>query len=85
MALSDADALKLLARVAVLHHVVDLMFRETAISAGKSADDVSKFAETVKQFFEKNIPPGSTEMHINAEVDLLFQQIAADIRNLGSP
>jgi hypothetical protein len=84
MSLTDADILRIVARLTVLEHVVGLMFRETAIGAGKTADEVTQYAETVKQYVEDKLPPGVTEMAINAEVDRLFQQIAADIRTLGS-
>jgi hypothetical protein len=50
MALSEADILKITARLALLEHVVGAMFRETAIAAGRTADDVAQHAETVKRF-----------------------------------
>jgi hypothetical protein len=84
MALSDEDAFRIVARLTVVEHVVGLLFREHAIAGGKTADDVTRYAETVKQFFETKLPTGLAEMHINAAVDRLFQQMAADIGNLGS-
>lgn len=45
MPISDEDAMRLVARVALLHNIAGLMFREMAIGTGKSADDVARFAE----------------------------------------
>ncbi len=82
--MTETDLSKLVARLTVLEHVVAMMFRENAIQNGKSANDVSLLAEEVKRFFEVNTRRPDVEMHINAEVDRFFQQIASDIRNQGN-
>ena len=58
------------------------MFREMAFGGGKTSQDVAMYAESVKRFFENNLPPGVMEIHINAEVDRLFSTIVSDIKNL---
>jgi hypothetical protein len=81
MPLSDEDALRIVARLRVLEHVVGAMFRDLATATGRTADDVARHAEEIKEFFERNVPAGLNEIHLNAAVDRLFQQIVADMRS----
>ena len=77
MPLSDEDAVRLIARIQVLEHVVGVLVRELAVTNGMTADDVAAHAESAKKFFEERKP--ANELYLTAAVDRLFQQIVADI------
>ena len=57
-------------------------FREQAIANNKTADDIMRYAEVVKQFFEARLPTGSQEeIYMNAEVDAFFTLLASDLKD----
>jgi hypothetical protein len=74
-----SDTERLTARIALLSQLVRLIMREQAVSRGKTADDIKAFAEDVRVFFEERLPPGTTEMYINAEVTSFFDVLAREV------
>jgi hypothetical protein len=48
--------LEALAKIGLLEHLVRVILREQAISSGKTAEDIQRWAEEQKQHFEESLP-----------------------------
>lgn len=86
MTLDHEDTMSLIARLILLEHVVGVLIRERAIENGKTANDVARYAEDIKSFFEDQGQfTARMEAALAGAVDRFFQQISADIRNRENP
>ncbi len=58
------------ARVAVLMQLVRILFRDRAAANGQSSDEILKWSEELKLFFENRLPPGAEAgAYMTAAVD----------------
>lgn len=83
--LDHDDTMILIARLIVLEQLVAVLIRERAIEAGKTADDVARYADEIKTYFESSDRTPRIQDFLTAAVDRLFQQISADLRARENP
>lgn len=70
---------QVLARLTVLERVVGMMIRDSMLKAGKGAQDILEFGETVKQFLAGRTPEGSTDSELSEAADRFFSSVASDV------
>jgi hypothetical protein len=67
------------ARQSLLTHLVRLLLRERAFANNQTRDDIMKWAEETKKFFESEVPSIVTSSYLTAAVDDFFKVLAADV------
>jgi hypothetical protein len=69
------------ARVAVLMQLVRILFRDRAAANDQSSDEILKWSEELKLFFENRLPVGAEAgAYMTAAVDDFFNLLAAEVR-----
>lgn len=70
--------LQALAKVALLEYLVRTILREQAISSGKTAEEIQRWAEGQKQCFEASLP-ADAGLYMTAVADAFFTTLASDL------
>jgi hypothetical protein len=86
--MSDSEQIisQAIAKLSLLEQLVRLLLRERASRQDQTPDDIRRWAEETKAFFEARMPPGRAESYITAAVDTFFTVLASDVaRNRESP
>jgi hypothetical protein len=68
------------ARVAVLMQVVRILFRDRAAANGHTPEEILKWNEELKVFFETRMPVGTADAYVSAACDDFFNLLAAEVR-----
>jgi hypothetical protein len=68
------------ARVAVLMQVVRILFRDRAAANGHTPEEILKWNEELKVFFEQRLPVGTADAFVSAACDDFFNLLAAEVR-----
>jgi hypothetical protein len=68
------------ARVAVLMQVVRILFRDRAAANGHTPEEILKWNEELKVYFEKRLPVGTADAYVSAACDDFFNLLAAEVR-----
>jgi hypothetical protein len=69
-----------LARVTLLTQLMRIILRERAAINDHSPEDVLKWGEEIKQFFEKGTDLGLAEGYLTAAVDQFFNALASEVK-----
>ena len=67
------------AKLSLLEQLVKLLLRERAMRNSQTPAEILKWAEEQKQFFEKQMTPGS-EVYLTGAIDAFFNALAADVK-----
>lgn len=67
------------ARQALLMQLVRVLLRERAVNNGHTREDVMRWSEEIKQFFEHGTPSVVAESYLTAAVDEFFKVLAAEV------
>lgn len=77
---SPSDGISImLARQALLLQLVRVLFRERAAQHGQSREDIVRWGEEMKIFFENRVPVGVAEAHLSAAIDQFVAVLAAEV------
>jgi hypothetical protein len=68
------------AKLALFEQLIRLLLRERAAANGQTPEDILRWAEEQKQFFESRMQAG-TEVHLTGAIDAFFSVLAADVRS----
>lgn len=67
------------ANATLLLQLVRLLLRERAAEAGQTPEDILRWAEEQKEYFENRYPPGS-EIFITGAIEAFFNQLASEVK-----
>ena len=68
-----------LARLTLLTQLMRILLRERAHMAGQTGEDILKWSEDIKQFFEGQNPSGQADAFLTAACDEFFNQLATEV------
>lgn len=69
-----------IARQALLLQLMRLLLRERAAANSQTEDDITEWAEGIKQFFEGGTPEGVARDYLVGAVDGFFNLLAAEVK-----
>jgi hypothetical protein len=72
---------ELFARQTLLIQLMRLLLRERASQNDQTEDDIMKWAEETKQFFERSLPSGTAETYLTGAIDAFFNVLAAEVKS----
>ena len=79
----DAEREELLqrafAKIGLFEQIIRLLLRERAAAHNQTPEDILRWAEEQKLFFEKRLAPG-TEMYVTGAIDAFFNLLASEVK-----
>lgn len=71
------------ARTAMLMQLVRMLFRDRAEARGQSSDDILRWSEDLKRFFENQMKeaPGAPDAYMTAVIDDFCNFLAGEVRS----
>jgi hypothetical protein len=69
-----------LARIARLTQLVRILLRDRAAQHGQTGEDILRWSEDIKRFFEERLPSGDSDAYMSAVIDEFFNFLAAEVR-----
>jgi hypothetical protein len=69
-----------LARLTLLTQLVRVLLRERAFLNNQTPEDILKFSEDMKQFFEKQRPAHQADPFVEAAIDEFFNLLASEVK-----
>lgn len=77
---------QMVARMQLLTRLLQVEMVDRAVEKGRTPEEVLAYAETVRQFFEREAASPEEEMYMNAEVSSFFDELAQSLRKrMGNP
>jgi hypothetical protein len=68
------------ARLSLLTQLMRLLLRERAAANNQTSEDILKWSEETKLFFERHVPHVAAEGYLTAAIDEFFNVLASEVR-----